>query len=91
MKNCSYLNVVADGGIYGNNATLVGEKTAVQFQSECRVATVADRVEGYITCLKIQKVQSQECLRNRSAPAVNYCLIIHCLEVSCKEDQIMSA
>ena len=31
------------------------------------------------------------CLRNRSAPAVNCWVIIHCLEVSCKEDQIMSA
>ena len=30
-------------------------------------------------------------LRNRSAPAVNCCLIIHCLEVSCKGDQITSA
>ena len=29
-------------------------------------------------------------LRNRSALAVNCCIIIHCLEVSCKEDQIMS-
>ena len=27
-------------------------------------------------------------LRNRLALAVNCCLIIHCLEVSCKEDQI---
>ena len=27
-------------------------------------------------------------LRNRSALAVNCCIIIHCLEVSCKEDQI---
>ena len=30
-------------------------------------------------------------LRNRSALAVNCCVIIHCLEVSCKEDQITSA
>ena len=30
-------------------------------------------------------------LRNRSAPIVNCCVIIHCLEVSCKEDQITSA
>ena len=30
-------------------------------------------------------------LRNRSAPAVNCSVIIHCLEVSCKEDQITSA
>ena len=30
-------------------------------------------------------------LRNRSAPTVNYWVIIHCLEVSCKEDQITSA
>ena len=29
-------------------------------------------------------------LRNRSALAVNCCVIIHCLEVSCKEDQITS-
>ena len=31
-----------------------------------------------------------QCLRNRSALAANCCLIIHCLEVSCNEDQIMS-
>ena len=30
-------------------------------------------------------------LRNRLALAVNCCVIIHCLEVSCKEDQIASA
>ena len=30
-------------------------------------------------------------LRNRSALAVNCCVIIYCLEVSCKEDQITSA
>ena len=30
-------------------------------------------------------------LRNRSALAVNCLVIIHCLEVSCKEDQITSA
>ena len=30
-------------------------------------------------------------LRNRSAPTANCCVIIHCLEVSCKEDQITSA
>ena len=30
-------------------------------------------------------------LRNRPALAVNCCVIIHCLEVSCKEDQITSA
>ena len=29
-------------------------------------------------------------LRNRSAPAVNCWVIIHCLEVSCREDQITS-
>ena len=32
----------------------------------------------------------EDCLRNRSALAVNCCVIIHCLEVSCKEDQITS-
>ena len=31
------------------------------------------------------------CLRNRSALAVNWWVIIHCLEVNCKGDQIMSA
>ena len=30
-------------------------------------------------------------LRNKSALAVNCCIIIHCLEVSCKEDQITRA
>ena len=41
---------------------------------------------------KIDKVRSA-CiqLRNRSAPAVNCWVIFHCLEVSCKEDQITSA
>ena len=34
---------------------------------------------------------NKDCLRNRSAPAVNCWVIIHCLEVSCKEDQITSA
>ena len=29
--------------------------------------------------------------RNRSALAVNCCVIIHCLEASCKEDQITCA
>ena len=29
-------------------------------------------------------------LRNVSALAVNCCVIMHCLEVSCKEDQITS-
>ena len=36
-------------------------------------------------------VYSMYYLRNRSAPAVNCWVIIHCLEVSCKEDQITSA
>ena len=36
-------------------------------------------------------VSSLVYLRNRSAPAVNCWVIIHCLEVSCKEDQILSA
>ena len=34
---------------------------------------------------------SSSYLRNRSALAVNCWVIIHCLEVSCKEDQITSA
>ena len=29
--------------------------------------------------------------KNRSALAVDCCILIHCLEVSCKEDQITSA
>ena len=29
-------------------------------------------------------------LRNRSALAVSCCVLIHCLEVRCKEDQITS-
>ena len=33
---------------------------------------------------------NKHCLRNRSALAVNCCIIIHCLEVSCKEDQTTS-
>ena len=47
------------------------------------------------TCNNISKSLMESdvalCLRNRSAPAVNCWVIIHCLEVSCKEDQIMSA
>ena len=49
---------------------------------------------------KITNVSSAYCFRvahlvlyltNRSAPVVNCWVIIHCLEVSCKEDQITSA
>ena len=36
------------------------------------------------------KVRAEIKLRKRSALAVNCCVIIHCLEVSCKEDQITS-
>ena len=38
----------------------------------------------------ILKIFDEVRLRNRSAPAVNCWVIIHCLEVSCKEDQITS-
>ena len=40
-----------------------------------------------LNCFKVAK-HIKLYLRNRSAPAVNCCVIIHCLEVSCKEDQI---
>ena len=50
-----------------------------------------------VTC-QMAKIASQTMcqnimlyLRNRSALAVNCCLIIHCLEVSRKEDQITRA
>ena len=36
-------------------------------------------------------VNSERYLRNRSALAVNCCIIIYCFEVSCKEDQNTSA
>ena len=36
-------------------------------------------------------VQLLRLIKNRSALAVNCCVIIHCLELSCKEDQITSA
>ena len=38
---------------------------------------------------KIYQEVGHEYLRNRSAPAVNCCVIIHCLEVS-RKDQITS-
>ena len=43
---------------------------------------------NFKTCRMSTKMDN---LRNRSALAVNCCVIIHCLEVSCKEDQITSA
>ena len=43
-----------------------------------------------LSCLSTD-LQPMLYLRNRSAPAVNCWVIIHCLEVSCKEDQITSA
>ena len=47
---------------------------------------LSNHINGYIGLFTLQKVY----LRNRSAPAVNCCLIIHCLDVSCIEDQIKS-
>ena len=44
-----------------------------------------------LTCLTVYNHVNVFYLRNRSAPAVNCWVIIHCLEVSCKEDQITSA
>ena len=46
---------------------------------------------SWVVCLVYIVCFTMMCLRNRSAPAVNCCVIIHCLEVSCKEDQITSA
>ena len=40
---------------------------------------------------KVKYIACSLKLRNRSALAVNCCVIIHCLEVSCKGDQITSA
>ena len=42
-------------------------------------------------CMIVFTVSSIGYLRNRSAPAVNCWVIIHCLGYSCKEDQITSA
>ena len=50
--------------------------TSLRFPKICTPPVVFDRFH---------------CLRNRSAPAVNCSVIIHYLEVSCKEDQIRSA
>ena len=38
----------------------------------------------------LKQLKMEHYLRNRSALAVNCCVKIHCLEVSCKEDQITS-
>ena len=43
-----------------------------------------------VICGFIIKILRIQYLRNRSALAVNCWVIIHCLEVTCKEDQIMS-
>ena len=40
--------------------------------------------------IRVKLAKIHNCLRNRSALAVNCCIIIHCLEVSCKEDQVTS-
>ena len=53
-------------------------------------------IEGCFIIYKVMKYRKilmkyNAYLRNRSALAVNCCVIIHCLEVSCKEDQITSA
>ena len=45
---------------------------------------------GHIPLHRLKRYSALSYLRNRSAPAVNCWVIIHCLEVSCKEDQIMS-
>ena len=42
-----------------------------------------------LICLKVH-VSTTTYLRNRSALAVDCCVVIHCLEVICKEDQITS-
>ena len=52
-----------------------------------------EKVDKYnLTLSWTQKIMGpRHYLRDRSALAVNCCVIIHCLEASCKTDQIMSA
>ena len=46
---------------------------------------------GWTDLSVVSVVSTSIYLRNRSPLAVNSCVIIHCLEISCKEDQITSA
>ena len=55
----------------------------------CRYRHDSTKMIKYSNCEPSSKLLMC-CLRNRSALAVNFCVMIHCLEVSCKEDQIMS-
>ena len=59
------------------------------------VTEISEFIEDCWIFLSLNKTlklwNSVECLRNRSAPAVNCWVIIHCLEVCCKEDQITSS
>ena len=59
------------------------------FVAFCLYAYFLFLSEVFIKYIIIQKKTLN--LRNISALAVNYCVIIHYLEVSCKEDQITSA
>ena len=70
-----------------------------------RARSESDEMLLFARCSKLHKIsienhnrpymttpfQTVVYLRNKPAPAVNCCLIIHCLEVRCKEDQITSA
>ena len=57
--------------------------TSLRLCKQCQNCSIWSGVLKFVTLAL--------CLRNRSAPAVNCWVIIHCLEVSCKEDQITSA
>ena len=64
-------------------------------EKDARLIWVNIKKCAQLECLIKNALFSQDLtiphLRNRSALAVNCCVIIHCLEVSWKEDQITSA
>ena len=61
------------------------------FEHEAVRTSVQTSSEGPGKCLCNKTNMCDRDLRKRSAPGVNCWVIIHCLEVSCKEDQITSA
>ena len=73
------------GGCQGSFELIVPLTSPVKRQSQLQQTTY------FVTSFPILDKNKAWYLRNRSAPAVNCWVIIHCLEVSCKEDQITSA
>ena len=53
-------------------------------------ANALEKCRIFLTFCKHKRISERFYLRNRSALAVNCSVIMHCLEVSCQEDQITS-